>query len=378
MLLPPLLRRLLLGATLVLTNSCIDPFNPVVNGTPGDYLVVNGFINCRGASVIKLAHSVGLNDPQSPAVEARARVDIEDELGTRFGLTEAPAGTYTSAALTLTPGRRYRLHFTTTAGREYASDYTEAKLTPEIDDVNWAVVPNGLEIRVSTHDDTRSSRYYRWSYEETWIFRTPFVSLFEYVNGQVVRRQDDISRCWGMETGSSIRLFNTTRLSEDVVADYPVQQVVPSSVKLGTRYSILVKQRAQTTEEYRYWEALRKNTEDLGTLFDPLPSQLTGNVRCLTDPAAVALGFVGAYSVTEKRLFVSRNELPASWRTITGYEECRGVDTVNVNYLYQYFGPNGEFVPLSQTSRTQYTAGLKTCTDCRLRGTNVQPSYWRY
>lgn len=376
--LPLLLRRLLLGATLLLTNSCIDPFEPVVNVAPKDYLVVSGFINSRGASVIKLSHSVALDDAASPPVEARAQVYIEDEQGGRFGLTEAPAGTYTSAALTLTQGRRYRLHFTTTAGQEYASGYTEAKVTPEIDGLSWTVVPNGLELNVSTHDDTQNSRYYRWSCEETWLFRTPLVSTLEYVNDSLVPRQQDISACWGFEATSGIRLFNTTRLSQDVVADYPVQQLPSTSVKLGIRYTILVKQRAQTVEEYRYWEALRKNTEELGTLFDPLPSQLTGNVRCLTDPAAVALGFVGAYSITEKRLFVGRNELPASWRAITGYEECREPDTANIGYLALYFGPNGQFVPLHRIGRTSYAAGLKNCADCRLRGTNVQPSYWRY
>lgn len=375
--LPLLLRRLLLGATLVLTNSCIDPFDPAVDAASKDYLVVDGFLNSRGVTVIKLSHTVALSATGDPPAETRAQVYIEDEQGTRFPLREAPAGTYTSAALTLNPARRHRLSFTTVTGRAYASDYTEVKVTPEIDGLSWAVVPNGLELNVSTHDDTQNSRYYRWSVEETWLFRTPLVSELEYVGDTLLPRRDDISACWGTDINSSIRLFNTTRLTQDVVASYPVQSLPPTSVKLGIRYSILVKQRAQTAEEYRYWEALRKNTEDLGTLFDPLPSQLTGNVHDLADPAALVLGFVGAYSVTEKRLFVDRTELPGTWHAITGYEFCREPDSARYSFRALYFGPNGQFVPLRRIGRNLYAAGLKACADCRLRGTNVRPSFWR-
>ncbi|MEJ7664694.1 MAG: DUF4249 family protein [Hymenobacter sp.] len=60
----------------------------------------------------------------------------------------------------------------------------------------------------------------------------------------------------------------------------------PPSSKLYYLYSILVRQYALTPEEFAYWDKLRKNTENLGTLFDPLPSQLSGNVHRLTMPAS--------------------------------------------------------------------------------------------
>ena len=40
-----------------------------------------------------------------------------------------------------------------------------------------------------------------------------------------------------------------------------------------------MKQRTQSKAEYDYLTLLKKNTEDIGSIFGPLPVQLTGNVH---------------------------------------------------------------------------------------------------
>lgn len=381
----PTLRRLLPGM-LALLLGCTDPYLPSAITAPPSYLVVDGFLNSRGVTTIKLTRTYAIASKTAPPTETKAAVYLEEEAGMRTLLREAPTGTYTSPALTLSPAKRYRLHLTTLAGQEYASDYVPAKITPGIDDLSSRAESNGLNIRLSTHDPANATRFYRWDYAETWEINPIYRPQVEYRAGTL--DFPDISvpyptKCWGMAPSTTVLLSNTTPLSQDVVTDRLLRLLPPSSERLNTRYSILVQQYALTREEFEYWELLRKNTESIGSLFDAQPVQLTGNVHCLSAPAEPALGFVGAHSVVEKRLFVARRELPQAWLTPTGYEACYPPDSVWLNKpplkypleaLKSYFSL-GQLIPIDRL-QGGYTGKPRDCVDCRTRGTSVKPSFW--
>ncbi|TGE24065.1 DUF4249 domain-containing protein [Hymenobacter aquaticus] len=355
--------------------SCIDPFEPEVNGVNVNFLVVDGFINASGVTTIKLTRTLNLQANTPPPVESKATVYVEEENGQRYRLTESPAGTYTSPNLQLNVGKRHRLHFTTAASKEYFSDYTAVKLTPPIDKVTWTADEGGVHLFVSAHDDANKTQYYRWDYDETWEFTSQYRSYFEFVGGKMQYRTNNIWRCWTGQLGGFIRLSTTTKLNQDVVADYPLANLPSNSTKLRYKYSVLVKQYAQTQEEFAYWEEMRKNTESIGTLFDPLPTQLVGNMHCATKPDELVLGYVGGYSVSEKRIFISRDELPASWQFETGYK-CGVPDTIQFQYAALAFN-NPNFLPIEMIEDVGYTGLTSDCVDCRKRGTNVAPSFWK-
>ena len=380
--------RLLCGALVVLAG-CTDPYMPSVLTSPPSYLVVDGFLNARGTTTITLTRTYAIAAKGAAPAEAKATVYLEDEAGTRQLLREAPTGTYTSAFLTLDPGRRYRLHLNTLTGREYASDFVPVKLTPAIDALSWQAEASGLNVRLSTHDPANATRYYRWDYVETWAIMPVYVPQVEFKPNTLPLPDITVpfpSKCWGTAVSTTVLLGNTTTLSQDVVTDRLLRVLPATSERLYNGYSILVQQQALTKDEFDYWELLRKNTESLGSLFDPQPARLTGNVRCLNAPAELALGFVGAHSVVEKRLFVARNQLPRSWVPRTGYEACVPPDTVvlplrNVlNVLNSYFSQIN-YLPIEPAFDNKgnlrgYTAKSRDCIDCRTRGLAVKPSYW--
>ncbi|PJJ60770.1 DUF4249 domain-containing protein [Hymenobacter chitinivorans] len=367
---------LLCCALLLSLSGCIESFEPSGGTVTPNFLVVDGFLNSDGVTTIKLTRSLGLKAKTAPAAEAKAKLFVEEENGLRYALPETTAGTYVSARLSLNPTKRYRLFFTTANNRAYATDYTRAKLTPPIDKVSWLVEGDVVRVQVSAHDDANQTQYYRWDAEETWEFTSAYRSYYEWVGSKMKRRTQDIYRCWTTQPSGVIKLNTTTKLSQDVVADFPLLTLASSSVKLRYKYSVLVKQYAQTVEEFAYWEALRKNTENIGTLFDPLPSQLTGNVHCLTDPSEQVLGYIGAYSVQEQRLFISRDQLPASWKSDTGYETCGKPDTVEYRNAAVSFRTTN-YIPLDSLEARGYTAQYADCADCRRRGTNVPPAFWK-
>ena len=377
-----------LAAILLLLSGCVDQFQPDVAASTQRYLVVDGLLNLRGVTTVRLSRTRSLSTP-APLIEAKATVTIRDEAGTSYPLTEQAPGTYTSAALTLDATRRYQLRLRTAAGREYASDLVAGKLTPPIDRLSWAQERNGVQLYVDAHDATNNTRYYRWTYQETWDFKTPYYSEYQLVNKDVLLRPDNIQECWRTEGSTDIALNSTVRLSQDVVSKYPLLLRPGNDARFRIKYSLLVQQYAQTAEEYAYWEKLKKNTEAVGTLFDPLPTQLTGNVHCLSDANELVVGYVGASSMTEKRLFIDRSEFPASAAFLTGYEnQCQVPDTVYLPTWYTPIRPlslavgfTQEYLPLHQSFDSRgilegYTRSMALCADCRLRGTNVKPSFW--
>jgi len=358
----------------LLLPGCVDPYMPDVISSTKSYLVVDGFINCTGVTTLKLSRTAALEASSAPAAETKSVVYIEEEAGSRYRLSERTAGIYTSDNLRLNTTKRYRIRLTTATNKEYTSDFVAALLTPPIDDVQWQLGDNGITISVDTHDPSNATRFYRWEYEETWEIRPILTSGLEYVNR---RLQDRVvpypTVCWGTQLSSDIKLGNTTSLNQDVVSDYPLRSYTATNERFRHRYSILVKQHALSREEYDYWDLLKKNTENIGTLFDPLPSQITGNIHCLNDDTELAFGYISAHSVEEKRIFVNRTQLPNNLRIDSGYDACTA-DTVESKYIPNVFSFPGN-IPIATVPGGALGATVD-CVDCRLRGSVVKPTYW--
>ncbi|TGE10246.1 DUF4249 domain-containing protein [Hymenobacter fodinae] len=396
--LPVSSRQFVLWICLLVATGCIEPFEPKIAASDSGYLVVDGAINSHGKSLIKLSHAVNLNQQTTAPVESKAKVYIEQKNGGRYPLVEGPLGTYQSAALAISAGQLVRLHFTTVGGKEYASEYTPVNATPEIDSVSWRTEAQGLQLYVNTHDQVSERPYYRWSYDETWEFTSMVPSLLEFepaadknMPGKMIFRVKDIYHCWASENSTAIKLGTTVKLGQNVISQQPLTLLPSNSVKLRYKYSILVRQYALSAEEYSYWEALRKNTENIGTLFDPLPTQLTGNVHNVADASEPVIGFVGAQSVSEKRIFIRREQLPNNWNMLSGYEMC-SPDTVphlgdlhptGDRELLTFFFSTGIPIPIKtfklrpRSDTTYYVYSTSDCLDCRKRGTDTRPSFWQ-
>lgn len=381
------LRCLWLSAGVAL-GGCIDRYTPDVAPADRTILVVDGFINPQGGTVIKLSRTFSVNTQNTAPAEAKARVFIQDNTGGRYPLTESSAaGTYTAATTPLDPSRQYQLRITTAQGREYASETEPVVPAPPLDSVTWKLTPQqGVQVYVSTHAAATAARYYRWEYDETYQFTSAFESDIEYVPARnfIRPRGPSIYRCWRTEPSTAIVQGTTTQLSQNALVRYPLLTVLPG-VQLRIGYSVLVRQYAQTQAEYDYWERLRKNTENLGTVNDPLPARVTGNVRALTNPAEAVLGYVGVHTVAEKRLFIDAatqlpKPQPSSVFFDPAYASCIRTQYVSFPAGLQQF-KDGLLVPVSPSISLNgdtigASASTPNCVDCRLRGTNVKPSYW--
>jgi hypothetical protein len=294
-------------------------------------------------------------------------------------LTMTADGIYSSPALNLSLGQEYRLKIKTSGGKEYQSDYIVAKLTPPIDSIGWIRDQEGLTIHVSTHDPSNNTRYYRWEYDETWEIQSYYDSEFKYVNGVVSGRTpaEKVRACWKYGQSTRIIQGSSARLESDVITQAPIVSFLTGDEKLDVRYSILLRQYALDKRGYEFFELMKKNTESLGSIFDAQPSEIRGNIQCVSDPAEVVIGYINAVSVEEKRFFINRVEIPG-WNF---YEDCPEILVKNHpdSIADAYAGGGSIWSAIFNLNNvvSYYKFSKIQCVECPTRGGSlIRPSYW--
>jgi hypothetical protein len=181
-----------------------------------------------------------------------------------------------------------------------------------------------------------------------------------------------------------------------------------------------LRQYALTKEGFEYYERLKKNTEQIGSIFDPQPSALSGNIHCITTPAELVLGFISASTISHKQftLFTKDNLVgaPEIHPGIVGieryayplphYEKCSSIkiDAAGQGDTWKFTLPGTPLLENSQPPSfyirannswgsgdsllydIHFAKGINTyyyapkeCVDCRLKGyTNIKPAYYPY
>jgi len=364
----------------LLLTACKENYEPPVIKTNPYLLVVDGFINnSADTTSIYLSRTRKLSDGATNSPEIHAQLTLEDASGAiLYYFQEKDNGNYIVPGISLDVNRTYKLRINTADGKHYASDEIQVKQTPPIDSVSWERQDNGLTIFVNTHDPQNNTRYYRWEYTNTWEYYSRYYSGFKYENHDVIPRRpdEDVYKCWTTRNSTDLQLGSSAKLSEDVIHKSPIRFIPVNAIELSGIYSILVRQYAITKEGYEYFQNLKKITEQLGSIFDAQPSQLTGNIHLTDDPTEPVLGFVTASSVEIKRIFIRHEEVVPWYYAL----QCEDPFIVPLDSLEDYFG-TGVYIPTSQYSPRGiiegYYAGTDGCVDCTSHGgTNVKPDFW--
>ncbi|MBX2961525.1 MAG: DUF4249 domain-containing protein [Cyclobacteriaceae bacterium] len=305
-------KSIILFALLTLLISCIDPFDVRTGGKKGR-LVVDGMItNFSQASVIKLSRSLAFDntgiissyfDP-----ERDATVIVKDNLGNEIQFNETQPGVYLpDPAFTGTVGNEYILQIQTSDGQQYLSSAEKMFPIVPIEEVLYEyhvyeeLVQNvygqyfpvqrfGFRISVQSNDTETERNYYRWKVRGIFEF-------FSFIG-------ETIFQCWvpvpRLETGVRIRddLFVNGNSFTEPVAIIPYDRT--------TYYQVTVQQQSLTPDAYRFWNDIRNQQTNTGSIFDPIPSQINGNIYNVNDPGDAPFGFFSASALTEKTILINR------------------------------------------------------------------------
>ncbi|MDE3184288.1 MAG: DUF4249 domain-containing protein [Bacteroidota bacterium] len=378
----------LLFAIIIFTTGCKIEYRPPVASPKTGYLVVEGFINSDGGpTTITLSRTLKIyNDSTRDNREHNAIVNIEGSNNETFPLYETGDGVYTSSPLQLNSSEKYRLKIKTQYGKEYESDYSTYRATPDIDSLSWKRDNNGVKIYINTHDDQNNPGYYYWKYEETWEFHSRYISSLKWVyNSHHIpvavaytypdqRIDTSIYRCWKTVNSSNINVGSSEKLNRNLIY-YQIMSIEPASEKLSVLYSLNVRQYAVSKEGYAYLQKLKRNTEEIGSIFAAQPSELTGNIHCTTDPSEIAIGYVEVSQEKDKRLYINNSELPG-WNY---HMACATIIVANDAGEIQKNGAGLPTIPYAADQfgiHSFYDSYDPNCVDCTLRGSNVKPVFW--
>ena len=369
-------------SVLLFSLACKKPFEHDAISDSATLLVVEGIINQGGQTNIMLSRTLKLADKSVLQMEKGAKVQVEGSNNSILALTESAAGIYTLPNTTFNATLQYRLRIKTIAGKEYLSDLMSVRTTPAIDSLNWRREREGVGLYIDAHDSNNNTKYYQWDYLETWEQRSVGYSDYVYKDSRVQNRDYieslKIFTCWKNEASTNILISSTTKLSSDVVDDFQLALIPNRSEKLGVRYSILVKQYAIGKEAYDYLTLMKRNSEQLGSLFDNQPTDIIGNIKCISNPDERVIGFLNISQIIEKRIFINNSQLP-SWNFSLVCEPI--VIRNHKDSLSNAFSSGALLITTYNLSAfgtiVSYNGNTALCLDCRTRGgSSVKPSFW--
>jgi hypothetical protein len=365
---------IIVSIIILITGSCITQFLPETDEDP-ELLVVEGIITDQPeANTVKLSRSMPLGKLAVVKPLNGCTVSIRDDLGNLYMLTESEPGIYITDKMTFqgVVGRKYTLHVSTNNSMAHNYSYEsmpmEMREVPPIDTLYYEKVvikerdessgpQEGCQVYLNTHDSKGLCKYYRWDYSETWKFTLPY-----YVPNQI---------CWITNNSDVINIKNTSVLSEDRITRFPLKFISNETDRLNERYSILVNQYSVSEDEFTYWEKLRNISEEIGGLYDIIPSSIPGNLYCIEDPAEQVLGYFSVSAKTSERIYIDVNLRGA----INLYRECPA-DTLSYNDPILGLDSSVWVIvddPYNGFKIITYTKG---CADCTVRGTTIKPDFW--
>ena len=371
--------------------SCIYPFEPELDRSAGRNLVIEGDLLVGSYSRVKLSYMSYLDEDISEWA-VRAAVWAENERGDRFEGMNEGSNTYYVSLYGADPSSRYRLCVRLDDGREYASEWAEARKAPVVDDITFE--PNTdstlVMFNISLHSDD-GEQYFRWSFDEDWEYHSLYRATHKYVYvteddpmfefspyGYMVQygSREGTYYCWKHESSHDLMFTTTRELSTNTVTERNFYRVPASSNKMSILYAITVTAESLSEDCYDYWKNVRTNSENLGDLFAPIPSEMRGNIYNVADSTELVLGFINVSATSQKRIFVDN--------TVTGFYNERifvpeedlpiplpyGEDWVRY-YLYK------KFLPVGKGEAESFYWAPARCIDCRMAGgTKNRPTFW--
>ena len=290
--------------------SCVDEVQlPIRN--PNRILVVEGTItNEPPPYSVKLTYSgtfrsAGILSEESYADQAT--VTLGDDQGRTVSLLPRGEGVYQTvdSSFVGTVGRTYTLRVTLSDGKRYASRPEQMRSVAPIDSLSFAFTDinvnanperfNGYEVYAHFRDPAETDNYYRWlAYGYSQVRSTGGSCSLGSPN-------TCYDYCWQANYTNAVRilsdaLVNGNRISRQPVFFSPIYTRGPHLVE--------VSQLSMTREAYQFWKLYQEQQTRVGSILDPLPAPIVGNITNADNPNESALGYFAASAVARRRFAV--------------------------------------------------------------------------
>ena len=401
---------ILIAIALMTLESCVEPFE---TGTENfeDILVVEATItNEFKYQEINLSRTYRLEDDKKP-YEINAQVAVVDDAQNTYHFQEIDSGTYRSTIkFAVLPARKYELAITTSNGKKYGSTPKELTSTSAafqlsvIKETN-ALGIEGISIYANSFDPTNTSKYYRYTYEETYKIIAPYWSPLDafgvsylptvpnpppYHEVYTLPRTQEERVCYGTVNSNTILQTDTNLLAEDRVDKFLVLFLPKDAFKITHRYSVVVNQLVESPEVYSYYKTLDKFSGSENVFSQKQQGFIPGNLYVVDDPDKKVLGYFEVSSATSERIFFNFEDYFPNQDKPSYITECN-ILAPDLDDLSQFGSPdfsplikllffdNFKFVDFNDPKNNPnnpYFIVRRECGDCTALGANIKPAFW--
>jgi hypothetical protein len=306
--------------------SCIDPYEVEVEQGP-QYLTIDGTITSQ-AQVHRVRLTRG--DTYGSIFQGLIRpvtgatVIVRDNLGNVTFLTEnqVDRGYYDSpATFAALVGRTYTLQIQLVDGKVYTSLPELVNASPAIKNLSYQSkrIPvegeindaSGVQLIVDLDDpvDQNNFYYYRNS-EATYVLETRPDLYTTPPPDRSPAPKDCCFTCFQTEIVGNQSYFLTSDDNFNGLSTRLVAGFIPDNGRrFINTYRIDVRQLNVSQDAYRFLRLVKQQSEISGSVFDPPPANISGNMISLDDPEEVVLGYFIAAGESQKRVYIKNSQL---------------------------------------------------------------------
>lgn len=340
-------RSLLMLCIVIFLGSCVDEIT--LSGSESQsFTVIQGKLSPDKAEV-KISEVSGFGESQTEVPVSEADIFLKDQLGNQWQLFITEPGIYVTD-MNLGEddyGKRYHIEVSYN-GKSFQSEPEEFIEAPapesisaelirrdELNESNNIVSKAYMRYLISTpitSSNQSESVSLLWEFEETYRFieAQPPSPLIPQFTCYVTER----------EGRDLISVFDRSGIQGDEISSYPIfENEIDYRYAVGNYLTVF--QNSLTDNAFRYWKEVSLVAEREGSIFEPPPGQVTGNIRNINDPNDQALGYFYVADIEIIRILVSTAEAGAPNSFCSGEgdyfqapERCRDCLVIN-NSTYQ-------------------------------------------
>lgn len=311
--------RMYLALIVLLFVSCEDYYKPDLEVIPELLVVESHLTNDPGQNFVKLGMTRNFYSTEPVEKIIGARVDLIEVGGQTILAAESGTGYFTFAK-TPVPGKKYILRIVYKKNT-YESEAVIMPPLPTIDSLytthkieksfrtNAYGVPDQIEtpVRVICIDApiTKLLQHYRfswrtilqWSYFPQSIGPPPppyFGWISRYDNG-----------LFNISGPKEFSVSNQVKNHPILSLAYNSKSYLDSAEQLAMGWILILHQYGISRESNAFHEKLNKQLSAEGSLFDPVLTQVYGNMHCKNDRSKIILGFFDLNSYRQYRYFLN-------------------------------------------------------------------------
>lgn len=338
-----------LGSLITLLVSCEEFYKPDIDVVYGTLVVESHITNDQGKNYVMVSKTRSYYANSSVEWASGATVELVQDNFKIIQAREDVPGYYIFPS-TPVPGNKYRLRITYLK-EVYESDYAVMPPIPVIDtlytqNVNAQIIKiNGYGVAETFNRPAREiyidapatpeMKYYRFSCRAILQWKTTplgrYDSTMHYTPEDTLKRaaigggDDPIVRdphdnwshvLYGWKAQLDKDLYNLAGPKEFSTAQkifkhpiislkYDCIQYLDSALQIPKNWILIIDQYGISKESYDFHEKLNQQFSAAGSLFDPVLTQIYGNIHCKTDPSKMALGFFDLMSYDQHRYYLN-------------------------------------------------------------------------